>query len=99
MIAQATAPSVPGRTITCSSDASALGVRYGSTTTKYAPRSLRARATWVITLTWVETGLPPHMMIRSDFAISRGSVPLMSPNPASQPALTTVVQMFGSWRE
>ncbi len=40
-----------------------------------APRSFRARVTWVITLTCVATGLPPHMTIRSLSAISRGSGP------------------------
>ena len=55
-------------------------------TTSLAPRSLRAVATWVITLTWVETGLPPQTTIRSDLAISRASTPRLAPTPASQPA-------------
>ena len=41
---------------------------------------------WVITLTWVETGLPPQTTIRSDLAISRPSTPRLTPTPASQPA-------------
>ena len=48
---------------------------------------------WVITLTWVFTGLPPQITIRSDFAISRGSGPVMRPTPAVQPASHTAVQI------
>ena len=47
----------------------------------------------VITLTWVATGLPPQTTIRSDFAISRGSAPRLTPLPASQPASASATQM------
>src|SRR5436190_230639 len=55
-----------------------------STAAILAPRSLRARTAWVITLTWVLTALVPQMMTRSDFAISRGSGPARRPVPAQQ---------------
>ena len=74
-------------------------MRYGSTTTSFAPRSFRARVTCVITLTWVETGLPPHITIRSDFAISRGSTPRLWPTPAIQPASGSEVQIVSFCRE
>ena len=77
----------------------AVGVLYGSITTSFAPRSFRARATWVMTLTWVETGLPPHTTIRSDFAISRGSTPRLAPTPACQPVSGSDVQIVIFWRE
>ena len=55
-----------GRSARCTSACSAVPVRYGSTTTSLAPRSFLARATWVITLTWVFTGLLPQITIRSE---------------------------------
>ena len=68
-------------------------------TTSLAPRSFRAAATWVITLTWVETGLPPQMTIRSDLAISRPSTPRLAPTPASQPASDNMLQIDKCSRE
>ena len=68
-------------------------------TTNGAPRSFRARVTWVMTLTWVETGLPPHITIRSDCAISRGSTPRLIPAPAFQPISGSVVQIVIFCRE
>ena len=50
-------------------------------TTILAPRSLRARTAWVITLTWVTTALVPQITTQSDFAISRGSGPRSAPVP------------------
>ena len=35
-------------------------------TTIFAPRSLRARMAWVITLTWVATALVPQITTQSD---------------------------------
>ena len=64
-----------------------------------APRSCRARVMCVITLTWVDTGLPPHTTIRSAFAISRGSGPTNRPVPAIQPASAEPVQIVFFWRE
>jgi hypothetical protein len=46
-----------------------------------------------MTLTWVETGLPPQMTMRSESAISRLSVPRLAPTPASQPASANVLQI------
>ena len=51
-------------------------------TTILAPRSLRARIAWVITLTWVLTTLVPQITTRSERAISRGSDPRSAPVPA-----------------
>jgi hypothetical protein len=48
---------------------------------------------WVMALTWVETGLPPHTTIRSDCAISRGSGPKSLPTPARQPDSAGVMQI------
>ncbi len=93
MTAQASAASVPGRTARCMSAAAAVPVRYGSTTTSLAPRSLRARVTWAMTLTWVDTGLVPHSTFRSATAISRESAPLTRPQPAIHPAVAMVLQM------
>ena len=77
----------------------AVPVRYGSTTTSLAPRSFRARAICVITLTCVDTGLPPHITIRSERAISRGSGPMKRPTPAIQPASQIEVQIVLACRE
>ncbi len=68
-------------------------------TTSLAPRSFRAIAIWVITLTWVDTGLPPQTTIRSDLAISRPSTPRKAPTPASQPAPDSALQIVRSSRE
>jgi hypothetical protein len=54
---------------------------------------------WVITLTWVATGLPPQTTIRSALAISRGSGPTNRPVPAIQPASAEAVQIVFLWRE
>ena len=81
------------------SAASAVPVRYGSTTTSFAPRSFRALVMWFITLTWVETGLPPHTTIRSDCAISRPSTPRLTPVPTIQPASVSALQIVECWRE
>jgi hypothetical protein len=54
---------------------------------------------WVITLTWVFTGLPPHITIRSASAISRGSGPAIRPTPAIQPASQMRVQIVFACRE
>ncbi len=64
-----------------------------------APRSFRARATWVMTLTWVETGLVPQAMMRSLSAISRASTPRMMPTPAIQPESDKATQMVLFCRE
>ena len=64
-----------------------------STTAILAPRSLRAFAAWVITLTCVDTGFVPQITTRSDFAISRGSTPATLPVPAAKPAQATVEQI------
>jgi hypothetical protein len=53
----------------------------------------------VITFTCVATGLPPHITMRSDFAISRGSGPVNLPTPAIQPDSQIVLQMVLRWRE
>ena len=66
---------------------------------KLAPRSFRAWATCAITLTWVETGLPPQLTIKSDLAISRPSMPRFGPTPASQPASVSALQIVECWRE
>jgi len=47
----------------------------------------------------VETGLPPHITIRSDRAISRGSGPMKRPTPAIQPASQIDVQIVLAMRE
>jgi hypothetical protein len=52
----------------------------------------RARAMWLITLTWVDTGLPPHTTIKSLSAISRASTPRLAPAPTFQPASGNVMQ-------
>jgi hypothetical protein len=60
-----------------------------------APRSLRARVAWVITLICVLTALVPQITTRSDFAISRGSGPASRPVPAMKPdhaGLTQIVE-------
>src|SRR5215831_1455528 len=62
-------------------------------TTSLAPRSFLAAAMWVIKFTWVETGLPPQITIRSDLAISRPSTPRLTPTPASQPASDSILQI------
>ncbi len=54
---------------------------------------MRARVTWAMTLTWVETGLVPHSTFRSATAISRESGPLTRPQPAVHPAVAMVVQI------
>ena len=55
--------------------------------TIFAPRSLRARIAWVMTLTCVATAFVPQMTTQSDFAISRGSAPheLAGPGDISGP--------------
>ena len=74
-------------------------------TTIFAPRSLRARTAWVITLTWVTTALVPQITTQSDFAISRGSEPRSAPVPIIQPVQARLVQIepkkpeyFLAWR-
>jgi hypothetical protein len=59
-----------------------------------------------MTLTWVETGLPPQLTIRSDFAISRPSMPrfgrpavVMRPYRFSAVALRGARQSFGNFVE
>ena len=99
MTAQASAPSVPGRSAKCKSATAAVRVRYGSTTASFAPRSFRAREMWLMTLTWVEAGLPPQEMIRSASAISRGSGPIKLPAAAFQPESASAVQIVSSWPE
>ena len=64
-----------------------------SMTTSFAPRSFRARATWVITLTCVATALVPHRTTQSDFAISRGSGPAILQAPAMKPGHASPTQM------
>ena len=46
-----------------------------------------------MTLTWVDTGLVPHITFRSATAISRASDPLIRPQPAIQPAVAIALQM------
>ncbi len=93
MIAHASAPSVPGRGARCRSAFAAVSVRYGSTTTKVAPRRLACMA-WLITLTWVFTGLPPQITTRSECSpISRRSTPRLAPTPAAQPVSARVTQI------
>jgi hypothetical protein len=53
----------------------------------------------VITLTCVATGLPPHITMRSERAISRGSGPTKRPTPAIQPASQIEVQIVLACRE
>ena len=76
-----------------------------SIATILAPRSLRARTAWVITLTCVLTGLVPQITTRSERAISRGSGPASLPVPAMKPVqagLTQIVEWkpeyFFTWR-
>src|SRR5262249_61736651 len=78
---------------------------YTSTAAILAPRSLRARVAWVITLTWVLTAFVPQITMRSDFAISRGSGPAILPTPAANPLQAGLTQMvewkpeyFLAWR-
>ena len=75
-------------------------------TTILAPRSLRARIAWVITLTCVATALVPQMTTQSDSAISRGSLPISLPVPAINPVQAGLMQMvekkpeyFFTWRK
>jgi len=58
-----------------------------------APRVFRALVMWVMTLTWVATGLPPQTTIRSLSSISRESTPRMTPTPAIQPASESATQI------
>ena len=55
--------------------------------------ALRARVAWVITLTWVFTGLVPQITTRSDTPISRGSTPAILPVPMAKPMRATLAQM------
>jgi hypothetical protein len=58
-----------------------------------APRFL-ARMAWVMTLTWVLTGLPPQITTSSECSsISRTSAPRLAPTPAIQPVSDSVTQM------
>src|SRR5271166_6188774 len=59
MTAQASAPSVPGLRHSARSACRMVSVWYTSTATIFAPRSLRARIAWVITLTCVATAFGP----------------------------------------
>ena len=60
---------------------------------------LRACTICLITLTWVDTGLPPQTTIRSDLAISRASAPRFAPTPASQPASVSATQIVEFCRD
>ena len=74
-------PSVPGRNESTSASG-ACAVR--STTTSLRTERFAAR-TWVMTLTWVFTGLVPQITIRSECAISS---PITC---AGQPASTQII--------
>ena len=55
---------------------------------------------WVMTLTWVFTGLPPQITTRSECSsISRTSAPRLAPTPAIQPVSESVTQMVENQRE
>ena len=85
MTASASAVSLPGRTIRCSSACWAVGVRYGSTTTTYAPRA-RACFTSVMTLTVEYAAFTPQSTTRSAPTICSESLPVTLPTVARQPA-------------
>jgi hypothetical protein len=70
-----------------------------SMATIFAPRSLRARTAWVITLTWVATAFVPQMTTQSDFAISLGSAPMSRPVPATYPGQAIPTQIVPWKRE
>ena len=77
----------------------AVPVRYGSTTTSFAPRFLAVMAC-VITLIWVLTGLPPQITTRSECSsTSRMSVPRLKPVPATQPVSDSATQIVENQRE
>jgi len=85
MTARASAESVPGRTIKCSSACCAVGVRYGSIATTWAPRA-RACFTSVMTLIVEYDAFTPHSTTRSAPTICSESLPVTAPTVIRQPA-------------
>src|SRR5438874_2431113 len=97
MTASASAPSVPGRTARCSSACTAVGVRYGSMTTTWAPRC-RACLTSVITLIVEYAALTPQSTTRSAPTICSESLPVTCPTVARQPVYAVDTQIERSSR-